>query len=287
MKAAAVDYHRATSLDDAVQRLASAEDGKILAGGQSLVPLLNMRLARPALLVDINRLDELAHIRRENGHVEIGAMARHRAVETSELVRRDVALVAESLRHVGHVTIRNRGTIGGSLAHADPAAELPAVALALDAQLTVQGPAGTRHVDAADFFHGYLMSALEPEEILTGLRVPVLPEATGCAVAEMARRHGDFALVAVFVALTRAPDGTCERARIALAGAAPAPVRARAAEDLLVGTAVQADAVAAAAREIAAVTDPPDDIHAPAEYRRRLASVLGRRALAQAWERAR
>jgi carbon-monoxide dehydrogenase medium subunit len=279
MKAGAFDYVRAASVAEAVQVLAAHEDAKILAGGQSLVPLLNMRLARPAVLVDINRIGELAYVRRDNGHLTIGALTRHRAVETSGIVRRHAPLLAEALRHVGHVTIRNRGTIGGSVAHADPAAELPATCVALDALFVACGPAGERVIPARDFFRGYLQTALEADEMVTEIRVPMLPADTRCAVAELARRSGDFALVAIFAALTLAPDGTCSDARIAVAGAGEVPVRATDAEEVLKGSVPDAGVLAVAAAAVAAATDPPSDIHAPAEYRREMAAVLTRRAL--------
>lgn len=286
MKAASFEYVRATSIDHVVRTLADNEDAKILAGGQSLVPLLNMRLARPATIVDISRIDDLSYVRGAGDHLEIGALATHRLVETSELVRRHVPLLAEALRHVGHVTIRNRGTIGGSIAHADPAAELPATCVALDAEFVVQGPRGRRVIAAADFFQGYLMTALEQEEVLTEVRVPVLAPGTGCAVEELARRSGDFALVAAFAALTMGTDGTCRDARVVVAGAGSTPVRATAAEALLKGAAVTADVVAAAAQAASAATNPPSDIHGPAEYRRQMATVLSRRAITQAADRA-
>lgn len=286
MKAAAFDYVRAGSVQEAVEALAGREGAKVLAGGQSLVPLLNMRVARPALVVDIDRLDDLSYLRRDNGQLVIGALARHRAVETSELVRQEVPLLAEALRYVGHVAVRNRGTIGGSLAHADPAAELPAVSVALDASFTVRGPGGERVVAAQDFFHGPHRTMLAADELLVAVQVPVLPAGTGFAVQELTRRSRDLALVAVFAAITLRPDGTCAQARIAVAGAGPVPLRVRAAEEMLVGQAVTDSAIADVAQAIAAATDPPEDMHAPAEYRRDMAAVLVRRAVQQAATRA-
>lgn len=282
MKAAAFDYVRAASVDEAVEALAGRAGAKVLAGGQSLVPLLNMRVARPALVVDINRLDDLSYLRWDNGSLVIGALTRHRAVETSELVRQEVPLLAEALRHVGHVAIRNRGTIGGSIAHADPAAELPAVSVALDASFTVRGPDGERVVAAQDFFLGPHRTALGSDELLVQVRVPVLPVGTGFAVEELTRRSRDLALVAVFAAITLNSNGVCEQARIAVGGAGPVPLRVRAAEELLVGHAVTDEVIAEVAHQIAAATDPPEDIHAPAEYRRDMAAVLVRRAVRQA-----
>jgi carbon-monoxide dehydrogenase medium subunit len=282
VKASTFAYIQASSADEAVQALAAHEDAKILAGGQSLVPLLNMRLARPSVLVDINRIDDLAYVRRSNGHLAIGALTRHRTAETSGLVRQHVPLLADALRHVGHVTIRNRGTIGGSAAHADPAAELPAALLALDAQLVVRGPRSERVILAGEFFRGYLLTALKPDEMVTEIRIPVLPESTRCAVAELARRSGDFALVAIFTALTLQPGGVCRDARIAVAGAGEVPVRATAAEAILEGSTLDGDVISEAALAVARAADPPSDIHAPAEYRREMASVLTRRAIRSA-----
>ncbi|NBH05636.1 xanthine dehydrogenase family protein subunit M [Amycolatopsis sp. SID8362] len=278
MKAAAFEYVRAESVADAISSLA-AEGAQVLAGGQSLVPLLNMRLARPSLLVDVNGLEELSYIRRDGEHVEIGALTRQRAVETSDVVRRDVPLLAQALRHVGHVATRNRGTLGGSLAHADPAAELPAVAVALDAELLVRGPQGERVVGARKFFESPFRTVLAPGELLTAVRFPVRQAA--CAIEELSRRSKDLALVAVFVTLEQ-EDGRCARARIAVAGAGPTPIRAVAAEELLHGRSLDDAVIAEAAQEIAAATDPPSDLHAPADYRREMAAVLGRRALTKA-----
>ncbi|UUZ59023.1 FAD binding domain-containing protein [Nocardioides sp. B-3] len=172
-------------MDEAIQLLAANEDAKVLAGGQSPVPLLNMRLARPSLLIDLNGLTDLAYVRRDGGHLAIGALTRHRDVEESELVLKHAELLSLALGHVGHVTIRNRGTVGGSISHADPAAEVPAAMTALDAELVVRGPSGSRTIPVRGFFLGYLMTLLEPEEILTEIRIPLLPDGTGCAVEEL------------------------------------------------------------------------------------------------------
>lgn len=280
MKAAPFDYLRVSSLDEAVQALGTPES-LVLAGGQSLVPLLNLRQARPSLVVDINRVDELSFLRKENGCLEIGALTRHRAVETSDVVRSEVPLLAEALGYVGHVAIRNRGTIGGSLAHADPAAELPAVMVALDAEFAVHGPDGERTIAARDFFLGPYRTALATGELLTRISVPVLPG--GCAVEELSRRSRDLALVAVFATVTMSGD-VCETARIAVAGAGPTPIRATAAEAALVGQPLTDGVIATAADLAAAATDPPDDLHAPSGYRREMAAVLTRRAITRAEE---
>ncbi|WP_181776359.1 FAD binding domain-containing protein [Amycolatopsis pittospori] len=282
MKAAPFSYFRASSLDEAIEALATP-DSRVLAGGQSLVPLLNLRQARPSLVVDINRVDDLSFLRKENGRLEIGALTRHRVVETSEVVRSEVPLLAEALAYVGHVAIRNRGTIGGSLAHADPAAELPAVMLALDAEFVVRGPSGERIVAARDFFLGPHRTALASGELLTRISVPLSRGV--CAVEELSRRSRDLALVAVFAVVSMS-DGVCETARIAVAGAGPTPIRAIAAEESLAGGALTADAITDAAESVAAATDPPDDLHAPAGYRREMAAVLTRRAITRAKGRA-
>jgi carbon-monoxide dehydrogenase medium subunit len=279
MKPPTFDYVRAESIEEAVAALAGSDgDGKVLAGGQSLVPLLSMRLARPSVLVDLNRLRSLDYVCREGDVLRIGALTRHQTVLCSPVARQCVPLMPEALRHVGHVTIRNRGTIGGSVAHADPAAELPSVIRALDAELVVQGHAGTRMVSAAEFFHGYLTTALAADEVLTEIRVPVQSPNSRVAVHQLSRRHGDFALVGVFVALELLGDH-CASARIAVAGTNSEPLRATAAENLLTGASLTPALLADAAAAVAAATAPVDDIHASAAYRRRMAQVMARRAL--------
>ncbi|GEL19739.1 FAD binding domain-containing protein [Pseudonocardia asaccharolytica] len=283
MKPAPLDYIRATSVAHAVQVLAENDgDGKVLAGGQSLVPLLAMRLSQPTVLVDLGGLGELSYIRDESGHVEIGAMVRARTVEISSLIADAVPLLPVALRHVGHVTIRNRGTVGGSTAHADPAAELPAVLRALDADVVVTGPSGSRTIGAADFFQGFLTTALAPDEIVTALRVPKSAPGTRVAVQEFARRHGDFAIVAVFAAVELGASGEIAAARIAVAGADQVPVRAAAAEELLAGQDPSPAVLRAAAAEVAGATRPFDDIHGTADYRKKITAVLARRCLEQA-----
>nr|WP_042193643.1 xanthine dehydrogenase family protein subunit M [Kibdelosporangium sp. MJ126-NF4]CEL20817.1 Carbon monoxide dehydrogenase medium chain [Kibdelosporangium sp. MJ126-NF4]CTQ98378.1 Carbon monoxide dehydrogenase medium chain (EC 1.2.99.2) [Kibdelosporangium sp. MJ126-NF4] len=273
MKAAAFDYLRASSVTEAVEALAGA-GARVLAGGQSLVPLLNMRLARPRLLVDINHLADLSYLRRDNGNLVIGATTRHRAAETSALVGQDLPLLAEALRYVGHVSIRNRGTIGGSLAHADPAAELPAVAVALDASFRAQGVHGVRDIPAGEFFLGPHQTALTPGELLVSVSFP--PPPARFSVQELSFRRRDLALVVVVAAVTIV-DGVCAQARIAIGGAGPIPLRATAVEQALVGQTLTDAVIAAAAAEL--VCDPPDSVHAPASYRREMATVLTRRAL--------
>ncbi|GAY12931.1 xanthine dehydrogenase family protein subunit M [Pseudonocardia sp. N23] len=280
MKPAPLDHVRATGLDHAIETLVAAgEDAKILAGGQSLVPLLAMRLAQPTTLVDLGGLRELDYIRDDGDTLEIGAMTRSRTVETSPVVAGAVPLLPAALRYVGHVTIRNRGTIGGSAAHADPAAEVPSVLRALDAELIASGPRGPRTIAARDFFDSFLLTTLEPDEILTAIRIPRQPSGSVVAVEEFARRHGDFALVAVLGAAHIDSSGRIAEVRISIAGAAPTPVRADAAERLLVGRTPTPELVRAAAAAASDATDPGSDIHAPADYRRTLATVLTRRCL--------
>lgn len=284
MKPAPFDYVAPRSLDEAVAALAEGgPEAKLLAGGQSLIPLLNFRLARPALLVDLNRVAELAYVRPRNRGTAIGAMTRQMTIERDRALSEKQPLLAEAIRWVGHAAIRSRGTIGGSLAHADPAAELPAVAVCLDAQLSVVGPRGRRTVSADDFFVGYLSTALLPDEILVETWLPPLKPRTGQAWLEFARRHGDFALAGVAVSLSLEDEMVAD-ARIVLTGVGGKPVRAREAETLLVGGSVHERASAAAEAARSAI-DPDADIHATKEYRAHLASVLTERAILLAHER--
>ncbi|MFD0201028.1 MULTISPECIES: FAD binding domain-containing protein [Saccharothrix] len=278
MKAARFDYVRAATAEVAVAAL--ARGAVALAGGQSLIPLLHTRSRRPEVVVDVSRLP-LTGVERDGSTLVLGALTRLRAAETSPVVRRAVPLLAEALTHVGHVSVRNRGTVGGSVAHADPAAELPAVFLALDAVFTAQGPGGTREIEARDFFRGPHRTALGSDELLTGIRVPPPPPTARHGIAELSRRPNDLAITAVFtsVALT---DRVVTEARIAVAGAAPTPIRAQAAEELLRGQVLTPEVLAAAADAAADATDPVDDVHAPAAYRRDMTAVLTRRALRQA-----
>ncbi len=280
MKAAPFEYVRASTVDDA---LAALRPGAVvLAGGQSLVPLLNMRSRRPEVVVDVSRLPlagiELAGT---GSSLVLGALTRLRAAELSPVVKRAVPLLAEALTHVGHVSVRNRGTVGGSVAHADPAAELPAVLLALDAVFTARSPGGTRTIAARDFFLGPHRTALASDELLTEVRIPLPPSATRHGMAELSRRPNDLAVAAVFTSLVLT-DGVVTGARIAVAGAAPTPIRAHAAESLLHSQVPDPDVLAAAAEAASAATDPADDVHAPAAYRRDMTAVLTRRALRQA-----
>jgi carbon-monoxide dehydrogenase medium subunit len=284
------EYHLPVSRDEALDLLASFGDAaKVLAGGQSLVALLNLRLARPAHLIDINRLNgPLSQIERQtDGGLRFGALVRQRAAERSTLVAAQCPLMAEALPHIGHHQIRNRGTVCGNLAHADPASELPAVAVALHGELLAESRArGVRLIAARDFFRGFFSTALEPDELLTEFRLPAWPSGAGWSFQEVARRHGDYALVGVAAVVRLGQSGTCTDARLAVIGAAPGPVRAREAEESLTGQAPSVDAINTAAERVAQALDPQSDVLATAAYRRHVASVLTRRALQQAASRA-
>lgn len=286
MKPAPFDYFRPRSLDEALSLLAEhGADAKALAGGQSLIPAMNFRLATPAVLVDLNALSELSYIKDDSGEVRIGGMTRQRAVERSTRVAVRVPLIAETMPHIAHPAIRNRGTIGGSLAHADPAAELPAVMLALNANLMITSQLGTREVPADQFFVGLFTTAVQPGELLTEIRIPPAP--SGFAFQEISRRHGDFALVGVAAAVQLDENGRCSHARIALLSVGDRPMLAGQAAHALAGQVPSAQAIRAAADAASALDiDPSSDIHASARYRRQLASVLTRRVLERAFARA-
>jgi aerobic carbon-monoxide dehydrogenase medium subunit len=286
VKPAAFEYHRAASLDDALALLARHPDARPLAGGQSLIPAMNFRLAQPGALVDLNGVTELAGIRTVGGTgLRIGAMTRHVAVERSAEVRAIAPLLAEAMPHVAHPQIRSRGTLGGSLAHADPSAELPAVMLALDATFVLRGPANReRRVRAEEFFSGLFATVLEPGELLVAVEIPARAPHSGSAFMEVARRHGDYALAGVAVQLSL-DDGRVADARVALLSVGDRPVLARAA-GALVGQSPTPERIASIADAVRDEVDPPSDIHADAAYRRQLAGVLTRRALTLAARRA-
>jgi carbon-monoxide dehydrogenase medium subunit len=289
VKPAAFEYHRPASLDEALTLFAElGPDAKALAGGQSLVPAMNFRLARPGVLVDLNALGSLASIEETaDGGLRIGAMARQRAVERSRPVAARAPLLHEAMPWIAHPQIRNRGTVGGSLAHADPSAELPAVMLALDARFVARSLRGTRTIAGPEFFAGILTTALEPDELLIAVEIPPSPPGSGTAFVEVARRHGDYALVGVAAQVVLDMDGRCRAARIVLLSVGDTPVLAASAMATLIGrdpdsTTIEAAARAAAERDI----DPPGDIHASPAYRRHLAEVLVARVLRLAVERA-
>ena len=286
MKPPAFDYIAADSIAMAVAALAQAgDDAKIIAGGQSLVPMLNFRMLRPSVLVDINRIAGLDVIDETSDAIRVGALTRHYQLETSPLIARHLPVLSCAMTHVAHLAIRNRGTIGGSLAHADPAAELPMMALLLDAELRIASASGERTVAARDFFLGALTVDLASSEIITEIVLPKLPPRTGWGFEEVARRHGDFALAAVAATLT-VSGGAIEQARIALTGVGATALRAAEAEGLLVGHALEPDLVSRVIDAVRATIEPETDLHASSDYRRHLAGVLTGRALAAAWRRA-
>ena len=285
MKPPPFAYECPTDVADAVALLAAhGPEARPLAGGQSLVPLLNFRLARPAVLVDLNRIAALGSVAVADGALRIGATARQAAVESDPDVARGWPILPEAIGHIAHPQIRNRGTVGGSLALNDPAAELPAAMLALDAEITAQGPEGPRTIGARDFFAGTMETALAAGELLTEIRVPALPAGTGWSFREVARRQGDFALAAVAVLLRPAgADGI--DARVVVTGTGDGPVRSRAAEAVLAAQGADGDACAAAGAAAARACAPADDPHAPAWYRQRLVATLTARACREAMTR--
>ncbi len=286
MKLPEFEYQVPATVAEAIGLLARHQDeASLLAGGQSLIPLLAMRLARPAVLIDINGLDDLSGVSVTDGRVTIGALTREYMAEESGTVAETVPLLAAALPLIGHEAIRSRGTLGGSLAHADPAAELPAVARALDAEFVVRSESGQRVIPAAEWFEGYLTTSRRPEEILVEVRFPVAEPGTGVAFQEVARRHGDFAMVGLAASLTLA-DGTITDARLAFSGVADVPVRAVEAESLLLNQQPSAELFAEAARRAAEQLDPPADLHGSSDYRKKVAAALVRRGLQAAADNA-
>lgn len=285
MKPPPFSYHTPESVAEAVALLGSLDNARLLAGGQSLMPMLNMRYAQPDHLIDLARVAGLDRIEVRDGGLEIGAMVRQRSVEFSDDVRRLCPLLGEAIRFVGHRQTRNRGTVGGSLAHCDSAAEIPTVCAALDATLRIEGPSGRREIPFREFPAGYLMSSLAPDEMLVSLRLPAWAPGHGYRFEEFARRHGDFAIVSAAALIEADKDGRIARAALAIGGAGAAPLRIDAVEAELVGRTGGHGSFAAAA-ELCGGIEADDDIHAPAAYRRHLARVLARRALEAAWSRA-
>jgi aerobic carbon-monoxide dehydrogenase medium subunit len=284
MKPPQFSYHDPRTTADAVGLLATLDNAKLLAGGQSLMPMLNMRFVLPDHVIDLNRVDGLSYIRENDGALEIGAMTRQRDIEFSDIVRRRCPLMHEAIAQVGHRQTRNRGTLGGSLCHLDPAAELVSVAAALDARLTVTGKNGERSVDFSAFPVAYMTPALEPDELLIGAAFPCWPERHGHAFVEFSRRHGDFAIVSAAVLIEEDDSGKVTRAAVTLGGMGPAPVRASELERALIGEKIgekRLRELCEPLRQLEAI----GDIHAPASYRQQLATVLSRRALLKAHER--
>ncbi|MET0579875.1 MAG: xanthine dehydrogenase family protein subunit M [Ilumatobacteraceae bacterium] len=285
MKPSPFVYHAPATVADAAGVLREhADEAKVLAGGQSLVPMMSLRLASFGHLVDLNRVTGLDEITRSNGHVRVGALVRQSVAEHDPTVGTDVPMLARALPHIGHFQIRNRGTVGGSIAHADPASELPAVVCALDAILEASSADGSRDIAAADFFESTWQTALADDEILTAVRFPVWSGRSGFAVEEVTRRHGDFAICGAVCGVQRSGDSVT-RAAIALFGVGATPIRAREAEAALVAAGAGAD-LAAIGQEAAAGLEPGDDLHASGAYRRTVGAVVVRRALSRALEEA-
>jgi carbon-monoxide dehydrogenase medium subunit len=286
LKPADFQYHRPGNVEEALSLLKEfGKESKILAGGQSLVPLMNFRLAQPDHLIDINFIDGLDYVRSEKGVIRIGCLARQAAVLDSPLVKERCPLLAEALTYVGYEQIRNRGTFCGSLAHADPAAELPAVLLALDGFVTIRNLTTKREVAACDFFKSYLTTSLFNDEMVLEAAIPETPPGAGWSFTEFARRFGDFAIVGVAVLVVRDQDKIAD-ARIALTGVGDKPWREPGIERMIVGEKGGNDIFAKVANEVGRGVEPSSDIHATASYRRSLTRVLTRRALAEAWDKA-
>jgi carbon-monoxide dehydrogenase medium subunit len=281
------DYDSPDTLEGALELLAEhGDDAKVLAGGQSLIPLMALRLARPGRLVDIGRIDTLRHIS-TNGGLTIGSGVRQRAVERSPEAVTNCPLLGQTIPLIAHTAIRTRGTVGGSVAHGDPAAELPAVMLLTDADMVIRSRAAERIVGAADFYLGFLQTVIEPDELLVEIRMPAWSEATGSAFEEVARRHGDFALVGCGAMITVASDGTMSKACLAFTGVASTPLRALEAERLLLGQVPSGPLFSEAAAQAQNALELSDDLHATAAYRRHVAGLLARRVLSRATDGAR
>jgi carbon-monoxide dehydrogenase medium subunit len=282
MKPARFDYHAPTTVDEALAILqASGPDCRVLAGGQSLIPMMNFRLAAPGVIVDLNRIPALAGFEDQGGVIRIGAMTRQRAIEFSAVVAEKLPLLHIAIKLVGHLPTRSRGTIGGSVANADPAAEIPMVLQALDGEVVARGPNGKRTIAASELFVGAMTTSLAPDEIVTEVHLPAMPAGAGYAIEEFARRHGDFAIAAVAVVIVR-EGGRCARARIATAGVSSHSERLRTAEQVLEQNGLGERAILQAADAAAEIVNPLSDQHASANYRRQLTRVLTERAVRRA-----
>ena len=289
MKPAPFEYYAPSTVDEVSSHLEDyGDEAKLLAGGQSLVPTMNFRLAQPSVIIDLNRVEDLFFLRTsESDELRIGAMTRQRKVERSSEVEKKAPLLHEALPYIAHPQIRNRGTVGGSIAHADPASELPAIMLALDARFKVASRREARWIPATEFFTGLFSCAMEPDELLVEIAVPPLAPASGGAFHEIARRHGDYALVGVAAQVSLDENDRCRKAHLTFLSVGDGPVEATRATQLLTGEAPTAELIRQAA-EIAATDeiDPPNDIHASAAYRRHLARVLAGQTLTRAFQRA-
>jgi len=274
---AAFDYEVAENVEHAIALLGEREDAKLLAGGHSLLPAMKLRLARPALLVDVGRIAELSYVRESNGHIAIGALTRHRDVASSVLLQAQCPIVSHTAGQVGDPQVRHRGTIGGSIAHGDPASDLPTVVLALDAELVARGPGGERSIPASEFFTGVFSTALAPDEVLVEIRVPKLGEGTGWSYTKMSRRAQDWATVAVAAVVERS-NGSIGKASVGLTNMGGTPLRATAVEEAVVG----GGSIDEASKLAADGTEPSSDHAASADFRKHLARVLTKRALEEA-----
>jgi CO/xanthine dehydrogenase FAD-binding subunit len=288
MKPAAFKYIAATSLEQALALKAEhGDDAKFLAGGQSLMPTMNFRLARPSVLIDINAIGDLAGIRPSGAATRIGPVTRYRTMQRDATFAKEFALIGEALPHIAHPQIRNRGTIGGNLSHADPASELPAISLALRARLRLQAAAGERWIEASDFFLGALTTDLQPDEMLVEIELPLPKPSTGCCFMEIARRRGDFAIVGVAAMVTMNEANECTDVRLTFCGVGETPVDASAAAETLIGQALSEPAIDDVVASMQAMIDPAGSVHATADYQRHVAGVLAERALWTADRRAR
>jgi carbon-monoxide dehydrogenase medium subunit len=280
------EYEAPSTVDEAIRLISSLGDrGKVVAGGHSLIPIMKLRLSQPEVLVDIGRIGDLRYVREDGGAIAIGALTTHSQVLGSSLIRENCAVLSETADHIGDQQVRNRGTIGGSLAHADPAADLPATILALEAEIVAQGPGGRRTIKAADFFTGMLATALAPDELLVEVRVPKLGQGAGGTYLKLANKASHYAVVGV-AAVARVDGGKVSSLAVGITGAGSQPVRASAVESALVGQAASADAIAKASESAAEGIDLLADIHGSAEYRAHIARVYTRRAVEEAVRRA-
>ena len=282
MKLPPFDYACPTTLPEAIELLASHDDAKPIAGGQSLVPMLAFRLAQPTLLVDLRKLADLRGIRISDAGVTLGAMVRWRDIEDDERLETAHPLLKAAIAHVAHYQIRNRGTVGGSIAHADPAAEMPGIAITCDAEIAVVGKSGAHVIQAADFFQGALTTALTPDEIIVEIRLPAWPAGRRWGFQEFARRRGDFAMAAAAVFYDQDARGKARNAHVGVIGVGDRPLRLTAVEDVLNGQSIDEATIAKADAATSAAVDPQDDIHASAAYRRSLVGTMVERALKNA-----
>ena len=285
MKPPPFSYHDPRSVDDAVSLLSTLENTKVLAGGQSLMPMLNMRYVMPDHIVDLNKIENLSYIKKETDALEIGAMTRQRELEFSDIVKENCPIMHEALQWVGHRQTRNRGTLGGSLAHLDPAAEMPAVCAISDAVVRVKGPNGEREIPFAEFPAGYMTPSVEMDEIVTSVRVPCWQKGHGFAFVEFARRHGDFAIVSSGALLELDAEGRIVRSAITVGGVGAAPMRITEVEEAISGQ-IGSEDVFKEACEVCRGIEAMGDVYASTEYRQHLAAVMSRRALVKAYDRA-